>query len=182
MINKNVLKVLLSALLIVISLQNPTQAKTSTVIEDSAITALVKAKMASDQIVPASDIHVETNKGIVFLRGNVKSHTEADRAVELAFSVSGVSDVDVSHLMIEGSGHPFQDALITAKIKGLYLREKVFGDKLISVSGIHVETKDGIVYLSGKADNDTQITNAKKLARSIKGVIDVKSTITVSGH
>jgi hyperosmotically inducible protein len=182
MANRNFVKVLLLSTLLILGLQNSAQAKGSgTVVSDSAITALVKAKLVADQIVSASDVHVETNKGIVSLRGDVKSQTEADRAVELAFSVSGVSDVSVSHLMIQNSKRPLKDALITAKIKGLYVREKVFGDKSISVSGIHVETKDGIAYLSGKVDNDVQIKNAKQLARTIKGVTDVKSTISVNG-
>jgi len=135
--------------------------------------------LAADEAVSASNIHVETNKGTVLLKGDVKSHTEANRAVELAFSAPGVVEVDTTKLMIQGSNQPLTDALITAKVKGLYAREKVFGDKSISVSGIHVETNDGVVYLSGKADNKVQAENAEKLAKSIKGVKSVKSTVTV---
>lgn len=178
-LNLNLIGGLLASLLILASSPTLGNSKAGNFIEDSAITAAVKAKFAADEIVSASNIHVETNKGTVSLKGDTKSHTEANRAVELAFSAPGVVEVDTSKLMVQGSNQPLTDALITAKVKGLYAREKLFGEKAISVSGIHVETNDGTVYLSGKVDNKTQAENAEKLAQSIKGVKTVKSTITV---
>lgn len=68
---------------------------------------------------------------------------------------------------------------ITAKIKGVFIREKLFGDKPMYVTGIHVETKEGVVYLTGKADNQAQIDSAISLAKSIKGVMDVNSTVEI---
>ncbi len=62
------------------------------------------------------------------------------------------------------------DTAITAKIKALYASEKVFGDKDISVLGVSVETTNGIVHLSGHVASEDQVTNAVKIARSVKGV------------
>jgi hyperosmotically inducible protein len=53
------------------------------------------------------------------------------------------------------------------------------GDKDISIMSIHVETKNGIVYLTGSADNVKEINNAVALAKSVKGVNKVISTVTV---
>lgn len=182
MLNKNFTSIVLASLLAFVSAPILANSKAGNFIEDSAITAAVKSKLAADEVVSASNIHVETNKGTVSLKGDVKSHTEANRAVELAFSAPGVVEVDTAKLMVQGSNQPLTDALITAKVKGLYAREKLFGDKPISVSGIHVETTDGTVYLSGKADNKAQVENAEKLAQSIKGVKSVKSTIVVKNN
>ncbi|WBS01884.1 BON domain-containing protein [Pseudoduganella sp. SL102] len=63
---------------------------------DTMITAKVKADMAADKTVKAMDVHVETQKGVVMLSGFVPSKAEAERAVELAKGVQGVTDVKSS--------------------------------------------------------------------------------------
>ncbi len=62
------------------------------------------------------------------------------------------------------------DTTITSKIKGLYVSEKVFGDKDISVMGVNVETTNGIVRLTGTVTNETQADNAIKIAKAVVGV------------
>ncbi|TWI64486.1 osmotically-inducible protein OsmY [Pseudoduganella lurida] len=66
------------------------------VMSDTMITAKVKADMAADRNVKAMDVHVETEKGVVMLSGFVPSKAEADRAVELARGVNGVTEVKSS--------------------------------------------------------------------------------------
>jgi len=150
--------------------------------QDSGITLAVKAKIKTDKLLSESNIQVKTQKGTVFLTGMVNANSEAETAVELASSVLGVVDVDASNLSIQGSRHPLADSLITAKIKGTYIKEKIFSNKPTAVQGIHVETADGIVYLTGKADTPAQAENAEKLAKSIRGVKEVKSNISVAGR
>ena len=171
---KKFLSLLFSISLFCISSVNATGAKV--VIEDSAITAAVKAKIAASPIVSALAVQVETNKGIVALQGSVKAASEADTAVEIAASVKGVLDVDTSNLRVQGSERPLTDSYITAKVKGVYIREKIFGQEDVSLSGIHVETNNGVVYLKGEATKE-QAENAEKLARLVKGVKDVKSDL-----
>lgn len=72
-----------------------------------------------------------------------------------------------------------QDALITAKVKGMFMQQELFGDKDISAMGIKVETVDGVVTLSGSADNKDQATNAEKIAKSVMGVKEVKSDVKI---
>jgi hyperosmotically inducible periplasmic protein len=62
-------------------------------IEDGSITSAIKMKFANDEQVSASAIDVDTNNGNVTLNGTVSSQAEADRAVELAKTVSGVKSV-----------------------------------------------------------------------------------------
>jgi hyperosmotically inducible protein len=59
-------------------------------LSDAEITASVKAKFMMDENVAARHIDIETNSGIVTLRGKVSSETEADRAIELAKTADGV--------------------------------------------------------------------------------------------
>lgn len=60
---------------------------------DATITSAVKMKFAADKTVDALDIDVDTTDGGVTLTGNVRTQTEADRAVSLAKSVEGVKTV-----------------------------------------------------------------------------------------
>ena len=64
-------------------------------VKDSAITAKIKAKMATDKEVSALHIKVDTDKaGVVQLTGTARSQAEADKAVQIAQSVEGVASVD----------------------------------------------------------------------------------------
>jgi hyperosmotically inducible protein len=67
--------------------------KTNEVIDDSAITAKIKAEYAKDKTVSAMKIHIETDKGVVKLTGNAKSKAEAAKAVQIAKSAHGVTSV-----------------------------------------------------------------------------------------
>lgn len=62
-------------------------------VDDTAITARVKAKFAEDSQVSAMRINVDTLKGEVQLSGYAKSEAERTRAAELAASVPDVSKV-----------------------------------------------------------------------------------------
>ncbi len=62
-------------------------------IDDTVITAKVKAVIFDDPITKASEVNVETFKGVVQLSGFVSSQAAANRAVELARGVPGVKSV-----------------------------------------------------------------------------------------
>jgi osmotically-inducible protein OsmY len=62
-------------------------------VDDSVITTKVKAAFAEDPQVKATQVKVETFKGTVQLSGFVDSTASAQRAVELAHQVKGVSSV-----------------------------------------------------------------------------------------
>lgn len=62
-------------------------------IDDAVITSKVKAAFASDPAVKATEVNVETFKGTVQLSGFVESRESAQRAVELARQVKGVTEV-----------------------------------------------------------------------------------------
>jgi len=71
----------------------PQKEGTGQYFDDSVITAKVKASLVDDPTTKATEINVETFKGIVQLSGFVSSQAAANRAVELARGVSGVKGV-----------------------------------------------------------------------------------------
>lgn len=66
----------------------------ATALEDTAITASIKAKLATDADLKALDIHVETSSGRATLRGSAPNAESQARATRLAAAVSGVTSVD----------------------------------------------------------------------------------------
>ena len=71
----------------------PTRESTGEYVDDSTITAKVKAALVKDPIVKALDVKVETFKGAVQLSGFVNTEAEKMQAGSLAASVSGVTGV-----------------------------------------------------------------------------------------
>ena len=68
-------------------------------VDEAALTAKIKAKMALDDSVKARSIDVTTNGTTVTLSGTVRSTAEHDRAVSLARETNGIARV-VDHLSV----------------------------------------------------------------------------------
>jgi osmotically-inducible protein OsmY len=62
-------------------------------VDDAAITAKVKTKMAADGDINPFNIDVDTNEGVVTLQGRVKKEEARTRAEQLARETSGVKRV-----------------------------------------------------------------------------------------
>lgn len=69
------------------------QETTGSYVDDTAITAAVKAKFVEDKTVAASAISVETLNGTVQLSGFAKSTAEKNQAENIARSVKNVKGV-----------------------------------------------------------------------------------------
>jgi hyperosmotically inducible periplasmic protein len=62
--------------------------------DDSAITAKIKAEILSDPLLKVSQINVTTTNGVVKLSGTVDSQQSIDRAMEIARSAKDVKSVE----------------------------------------------------------------------------------------
>jgi hyperosmotically inducible periplasmic protein len=62
--------------------------------EDSLITTRIKSAYATDPVVKASKVHVDTEGGVVTLRGTVNSPVEAEEAIRKALQTPGVVAVN----------------------------------------------------------------------------------------
>ena len=76
--------------------------------------------------------------------------------------------------MANNAGTAVDDTMITGKVKAALL-----ADSEVKGLDIHVDTKDGDVTLSGTVDSQAQIDNAQRIAKTIDGVKNVNSTLTV---
>ncbi|HEX2770219.1 MAG TPA: BON domain-containing protein [Geobacteraceae bacterium] len=74
----------------------------------------------------------------------------------------------------EGTGEYVDDTAITTKVKSA-----IFTDPALKVLQINVETFKGVVQLSGFVDSAQSATKAAEVARSVKGVVEVKNDLVV---
>ena len=63
------------------------------VLDDSVLTAKVKAALLRERGIKSTDVKVETNQGRVLLSGFVDSEDQKKRALNVASSVDGVKEV-----------------------------------------------------------------------------------------
>jgi hyperosmotically inducible periplasmic protein len=90
----------------------------------------------------------------------------------LAGPVAVAQDADADR------AHPkafIRDSVITTKIKS-----KLAAERLTSLAHLRVDTdEDGVVWLSGSAQNQEAVDRAVSIARDTEGVRDVKSTVKI---
>jgi len=67
--------------------------KAQVYVDDSVITAKVKAAVFEDASLKSAEINVETSKGVVQLSGFVRSRTDINKAVVVARRIEGVRSV-----------------------------------------------------------------------------------------
>jgi hyperosmotically inducible protein len=82
---------------------------------------------------------------------------------------------DSTKAMGAAAANKMDDALITTKVKA-----GLAADKDLSATRIEVDTKDGVVTLTGPAPSAGAREHATELAKNIKGVTSVNNNLTVT--
>jgi len=155
---------------------------------DAGITTEVKTKLAADDTVKAYQIDVDTKDKVVTLTGNVDSTAARDRALMIARNNDGVTSVvdrlvvaggsvagaDAARDAAAGAGAVVTDAALTTAVK-----TKLLADTTVGGLKIDVDTKDGIVTLTGKVKNATEKNAALQIARTTDGVKGVTDNLTI---
>tara|TARA_R110002049_G_scaffold114719_1_gene266013 strand:+ start:768 stop:1034 length:267 start_codon:yes stop_codon:yes gene_type:complete len=80
-------------LLVIGCASSATESSTGEMIDDTVITTKVKAAIFQDDELSASEINVETFKGVVQLSGFVSDRSDVPRAAVVARGVAGVVSV-----------------------------------------------------------------------------------------
>lgn len=74
----------------------------------------------------------------------------------------------------QGTGEYIDDAVITTKVKAA-----IFDDPITKVSEVKVETRSGVVQLSGFVSSQAAANRAIELARGVAGVKSVKNDMRI---
>ena len=150
--------------------------KVGNFMDDSTITAKVKAALVDHESIKSTDISVKTDQKVVTLSGFVESQAQAEEAVKVAKGVEGVTSVsdklhvrDSKDTSVKGYAG---DTAITSEVKA-----KLLADDIVPSRKVKVETTDGVVQLSGSVDSQAQSDRAESIAKAIDGVKSVKNDL-----
>jgi hyperosmotically inducible protein len=150
-------------------------------VDDAAISAKVKTKLAADPETSAMKVGVTTVRGVVTLSGVVPTEGEKSKAEQVARGTEGVTQV-VNNLTInpdtigatnvkEKAEEAVTDAAILSKIKGKLVLE--------GVTGTDVDVVNGDVTIRGEVSDEKKIAQATEIARSTNGVKSVNNQLIV---
>ena len=160
---------------------NQTIAASNSYLADGMVTSKIKAKIAVDKSLSMFNVSVTTNNGIVTLDGVIDSDTDAQNLLQLVQNTNGVTGINIYKLKVKRSTYPLKDILVTTKVKTNLISQHVFKDESVPLSGVNVETKNGIVYLSGNVQSTKEVNRAIDVARGTSGVKRVVSKLKVAG-
>ena len=150
--------------------------KVGNFMDDSTITAKVKAALVDHDSIKSTDISVKTDQKVVTLSGFVESQAQAEEAVKVAKGVEGVTSVsdklhvrDSKDTSVKGYAG---DTAITSEVKA-----KLLADDIVPSRKVKVETTDGVVQLSGTVESQAQSDRAESIAKAIDGVKSGKNDL-----
>ena len=149
------------------------------VVDDSTVNASVKAELIGNKATKANNINVETYKGVVQLSGFVETQAEKDEAGRVAAGVKGVKSVS-NNISIGGKtsmGTKLDDSVTTGKVKTALMD----ADDVKS-GQINVETKGGVVQLSGFVSSAAMKAKASEVAAAVDGVKKVNNVLVVKAN
>jgi hyperosmotically inducible protein len=145
--------------------------------DDKVLHTKVWAALTEDKTADASEINLEVYKGVVQLNGFVDNDKERAQAETVAKGVSGVKGVE-NNLVIkqakQTAGGAIDDSTVTAKVKTALTESKE-----TKAHDIKVETRGGVVQLSGFVESEAQKTAATKVAQAVEGVKSVKNSLSI---
>jgi hyperosmotically inducible protein len=157
-----------------------TQRSAGEQVDDAVILTGVKSALVGNPVTEASEINVDVNRGVVSLNGFVDTEKEKSQAADAARGVDGVQEVK-NNLSVKKSdstaGEVIDDSVLTAKVKAELIKNEE-----TKAHQINVETKQGVVQLSGFVDSASAKATAASVAKSVTGVKDVKNELSVKSY
>lgn len=146
-------------------------------VDDSLVQSNVKAKIMAEDFGEGAGVNLETRKGVVQLGGFIDDVETGKKLAAVAAAVEGVKSVDNQLHAKRGersAGRAIDDGVATTRVKSA-IASADFGDGV----AINVDTWNGVVLLTGFADNKDSKKRAGELAAADGNVEDVINGIYV---
>jgi osmotically-inducible protein OsmY len=144
---------------------------------DTWVAFKTKLALYADNRVAGNDINIESDKGVVSLIGKVPTEEAKQAAIEVTKKVDGVQNVK-DQLQIVPASHrevvDDTDSNITDNVENVLDKDAVTKDLDLTVN-----TNQGVVTLTGDADNMNQVEKAVATAIKVKGVKSVNADAVV---
>ena len=149
--------------------------------DDSTITARVKAALIDHKDINSGDISVKTENKVVTLSGDVTSAEQKSQALSVAKEVKGVSHVNDKLTVHHKSSSETAtlkgyagDTAITSEVKA-----KLLADDIVPSRNVKVETNAGAVDRTGTVASAAQAERAAEIAKAVSGVKSVRNDLSV---
>jgi hyperosmotically inducible protein len=180
----------------------PKVKKGAQVVSDASVTTAVKTRLMSDKVARGTSIDVDTKDRVVTITGTVPTdadkarigrlvaHTSGVKSVENDLTVtgtaaaptSGTPDPEGTKVVIKDDTTPMvkkgarvvSDASVTTAVK-----TRLMGDDLGRAMKIDVDTKDGVVTITGNVPSEADKTRLGDLVAHTTGVKSVVNNLTV---
>jgi osmotically-inducible protein OsmY len=120
-------------------------------------------------------IDINSNEGMVTLKGTVSEESHKSLAQDTVESLPGVKSVD-NQLVVNGQ----QPAENSDGWLGMKVKSALFFNRNVSAVNTEVDVADGVVTLKGQADSQAQKDLTGEYAKDIDGVKDVKNEMTIA--
>lgn len=162
-------------------------------LSDSWLTTKIQAQYFADEDVKARHINVSTRNAVVTLTGYVDGEAQRREALQIAGNTDGVVRVE-DRLRIAarpggeagaaattgtdaagGAADGVDDAQVTARVQAKY-----FVDDLVKGRRIDVDTRDGVVTLTGQVASEDERARALQVARNTDGVQRVEDRLALA--
>ena len=144
-------------------------------VKDSWITSKTKMKLVADKRTKAREIKVETQGGVVTLRGKVASPDERAAAEEITKGVDGVKSVRNTLEIVPEMKRKAADAKDDEITKSI--RDRMAADEQFKSTTIRVRADNGMVTLMGTVPTVKVKDRAAELARKTPGVRAVRNEL-----
>ena len=144
-------------------------------VKDSWITSKTKMKLVADKRTKARQIKVETQSGVVTLRGKVASPDERAAAEEITKGVDGVKSVRNTLEIVTEMKRKVADAMDDEITKSI--RDRMAADEQLKSTTIRVRADNGMVTLMGTVPTVKVKDRAAELARKTPGVRAVRNEL-----
>lgn len=144
-------------------------------IDDTTVTARVKAALINTAEVPARKIDVDTQDGEVILTGVVDTREQKEKALAVARKVKGARKViDNLQVGVETLGDSFNDMVLVTRIN-----KELFMAPGIRTFNVDVDADRGVVTLTGVIDTQANKQRILNIARNTPGAMQVVDNLVV---
>ena len=147
--------------------------------QDHKIEASAKSSYNFMTHLKNDNIKVDSKDGVVTLSGTVSRDYHKFLAQETVSGLAGVKSVNNQLSVVGEQPAEHSDGWITMKVKTVLAFHKN-----VSASGTEVNTQNGVVTLTGKAESQAQKQLTTEYAKDVEGVTEVRNDMTIakSGH
>ena len=149
----------------------------STSVGDSVIFAKLKDKFVKTDQSLLTSINAAVNDGSVLMTGRVATQEQKLLATRLAWEIKGVREV-VNEVQVT------ENVTIKDRAKDVsasaQLRAKLIGDQNVSSLNYSIDVVNGVIYISGVADDETERDRVIAHAQKVKFAQKVVNYIILS--